>query len=215
QLYQSNNFTEADACLQAAITPIAGRPLPYYFFHAVCTLANIQLRLGHGDMAATYLTRAIKAVKEHAANTNDVHAIELRLHLLGFLHEVYDRHGKVGALFSAYAQTEEALDEFAASESGRPAFERYPWWWSHYWGLKCGRGLVLIRLARFDEAEALLKEVAEQTTKMGRLGDPFTCLTLPPGSPLPKGFVMGGAKALLVPLVGSDAEVALQAPLDF
>jgi len=215
QLYQLQKFAEADTCLQAAIAPVPGRPLPYYFFGAVCTAVDIQERLGHGDTAVSYLTRAIKTTEDHAAKTNDVESIRVRLELLGYLREIYDRHGKIGALLSAFAQPEDALSEVTTIEGGRPAFEEYSWWWSHFWELKCGRGLVLIRLARFDEAEALLKEVAEQTTKMGHLGDPFTSLTLPPGSPLPKGFVLVGAKGLVVPQDRSYAEVAHQVALDW
>src|SRR5437879_5400274 len=46
QLYQSQKLTEADACLQAAIAPSPGRPLPFYFLGAVCRLVDIQERLG-------------------------------------------------------------------------------------------------------------------------------------------------------------------------
>jgi tetratricopeptide (TPR) repeat protein len=171
QLVASGKLAEAYACFEAVVTNPPAHQLNYYAYNAEWYMGNIQEGLGQVELAVQHFSRALEIIKAKADETNDVWLIQRQLSMLSHVEEIYDRHGRMGLLYSTQVLRGDILNQFRAKQGGQVDFDKHRWWWDYSWGLKCDQALMFRRLARLDESDALMEQVVKETTGMGHPED--------------------------------------------
>jgi tetratricopeptide (TPR) repeat protein len=169
QLFRTGNLEEAYRCFQIVATNPPSSPLLFYPYFAEWFQGEIQEQWNHAEAATEHYLNALEKVKARETGTNDAWLAQLHLQALSHLGEVYDQQGRMGLLYSTLEQRDEVLKRFQDGLGRQPDFEKDPSWWGEYWYLKVDRATMLRRLARLDESDASMKEVVEETTRLGRL----------------------------------------------